>query len=95
MVDYAWLIPALSLAAFIIIVFGTRVMDVRARRAAEIPAGATEAGHPAGLTHEEAATMLIRCAPRTVGTDLPAQRCTTTARTGTENTGARRPSGQG
>ncbi len=56
MVDYAWLIPALSLAAFIIIVFGTRVMDVRARRAAEIPAGATEAGHPAGLTHEEAAS---------------------------------------
>jgi proton-translocating NADH-quinone oxidoreductase chain L len=56
MVDYAWLIPALSLAAFIIIVFGTRVMDVRARRAADIPAGATEAGHPAGLTHEEAAS---------------------------------------
>ncbi|HEX6780064.1 MAG TPA: hypothetical protein VF099_17780, partial [Ktedonobacterales bacterium] len=55
MVDYAWLIPALSLAAFLIIVFFTRVMDVRARRATA-PAGATEAGHPAGLTHEEAAS---------------------------------------
>ena len=55
MVDYAWLIPALSLAAFIIIVFFTRVMDVRTLWAAA-PAAATDAGHPAGLTHEEAAS---------------------------------------
>ncbi len=54
MVDYAWLIPALPLAAFIINVFFTRRMDVRSRRTPGIPAGATDAGHPAGLTHEEA-----------------------------------------
>src|SRR5579883_2497629 len=53
-VDYAWLIPALPLASFVVIVFFTRVMDVRASRAASIPAGATDVGHPAGLTHEEA-----------------------------------------
>jgi NADH-quinone oxidoreductase subunit L len=53
-VDNAWLIPALPLASFIIIVFFTRVMDVRSRGAAAIPAGATDVGHPAGLTHEEA-----------------------------------------
>ncbi len=53
-VDYAWLIPALPLASFVVIIFFTRVMDVRTRRAASIPAGATDVGHPAGLTHEEA-----------------------------------------
>jgi NADH-quinone oxidoreductase subunit L len=54
-VEYAWLIPALPLAAFLVIVFFTRVMDVRARlRPATVPGGATDVGHPAGLTHEEA-----------------------------------------
>src|SRR5579859_1047052 len=53
LIDQAWLIPALPLASFIIIVFFTRVMDVRSRPAT-VPAGATDAGHPAGLTHEEA-----------------------------------------
>ncbi len=56
MVEYAWLIPAFPLAAFLIIVFFTRVMDVRSRPAVAIPAGATDAGHPAGLTHDEAAS---------------------------------------
>src|SRR5690242_16173083 len=54
-VDIAWLIPALPLAGFIVIVFFTRVMDVRSRPVSA-PMGATEAGHPAGLTHEEAAS---------------------------------------
>ncbi|HEU5366861.1 MAG TPA: NADH-quinone oxidoreductase subunit L [Ktedonobacterales bacterium] len=56
MIDQVWLIPALPLASFIIIVAFTRVMDVRSRRAAGVPAGATDIGHPAGLTHEEAAS---------------------------------------
>ncbi len=54
LVDYAWLVAALPLASFVIIVFFTRVMDVRSSRPATAPAGATDAGHPAGLTHEEA-----------------------------------------
>src|SRR5215472_13631648 len=54
MLDYALLIPALPLAAFLIIVFFTRVMDVRARSTPAILAGAPDAGHSAGLTHEEA-----------------------------------------
>jgi NADH-quinone oxidoreductase subunit L len=53
-VEYAWLIPALPLAGFLVIVFFTRVMDVRSRPVT-VPAGATDVGHPAGLTHEEAA----------------------------------------
>ena len=53
-VDYAWLIPVLPLASFVAIIFFTRVMDVRTRRVASIPVGATDVGHPAGLTHAEA-----------------------------------------
>ncbi len=53
-VEYAWLIPALPLAGFLVIVFFTRVMDVRSRPVT-VPTGATDVGHPAGLTHEEAA----------------------------------------
>ncbi len=53
-IDQAWLIPALPLASFIIIICFTRVLDVRSRRAAATPAGATDGGHHAGSPHEEA-----------------------------------------
>src|SRR6185312_2026580 len=53
LIDQAWLIPALPLASFIVIVFFTRVMDVRVRRAAA-PAAAADAGHSSGLSHAEA-----------------------------------------
>ncbi len=53
-IDQAWLIPALPLASFIIIVGFTRVMDVRVRRAAAVPANPADTEHAAGMTHEEA-----------------------------------------
>ncbi|HEY7347043.1 MAG TPA: NADH-quinone oxidoreductase subunit L [Ktedonobacterales bacterium] len=53
-IDQAWLIPALPLASFVIIVFFTRVMDVRSRRVVAVPAGAANIGYPSGLAHEEA-----------------------------------------
>ncbi|HEY7417645.1 MAG TPA: proton-conducting transporter membrane subunit, partial [Ktedonobacteraceae bacterium] len=55
-VAYAWLIPALPLAGFLVIVFFTRVMDVRSRpRPVTAAAGASAAGHSTGLTHAEEA----------------------------------------
>ncbi len=51
LIDQAWLIPALPLASFIIIVCFTRVMDVRIQRAA-LPAGAAGGGHSAALAHD-------------------------------------------
>jgi NADH-quinone oxidoreductase subunit L len=53
LIDQAWLIPALPLASFLIIVFVTRVLDVRAQRAAA-PAVAAPGGHSAGPHHTDA-----------------------------------------
>lgn len=53
-VSYAWVIPALPLAAMILIFFGTRPLEMLARRRAS---GETAgAGHSAGHDHDASAT---------------------------------------
>src|SRR6478735_3575686 len=52
MVQYAWLIPALPLAALIIVLLVTRPLDVAARPRVPRPAPPADAAHGAADAHE-------------------------------------------